>query len=112
MKEFTISGKSVFLITTRELSKAASVSSRTLRRWQAVGVLPQPVAEEEVKHPVIGNYISKFYLTEQMEVLVWWMSVVKPRKWRVITEPMKNQLHEKWEEVTNKFLKNLEGVEM
>lgn len=106
MKEFLINERKVFLLTTRELVKVTGFTSRTLRKWSKIGIMPSPVTEEERSHPVLGDIKSRFYLVEQAEVLVWWLSIAKPRNGLHVSEDMKNLLHDKWAEATNKFLKN------
>jgi hypothetical protein len=114
-KKCSINGVNIILYTVWDVYKVSGIRTRRLRRWERVGIFPKADFFEKMKCPLAPDGIGKrrFYIEDQLKVFCEWINIVRPTHGRVIKESEIKMLHDKWNEVTDIFKKNLhEGGEL
>jgi len=107
MKIFIINGKEAPLLSIIEVSNLVGRSGRLLRLWEKKGIMPKAFHTETMDSPIVGKCERRYYLREQAEVLGWWVAKVEPKRGRFIPTKLRDLLFDKWEEVTQIFIKKL-----
>jgi DNA-binding transcriptional MerR regulator len=106
MKQYSIQGREVWLLTIQEMSKVVGVRGKVLREWEKRGILPKPLVTDKIYRKLTGECRQRLYTQGQSEILAQWVSKVRPGKGVVIKDSLIQMLHEKWEEASKKFLED------
>lgn len=107
MRQYTINGKKVWLMTISELSKVSSLKVRTLREWERAGKLPRAVIVKKFKNPIAEECRRRLYLEDQARVFAAWVNKYRPGRGRPLEETWFSELHQDWDRVTQKFLEDV-----
>lgn len=108
-KEYTINGRSVTLLTIADLAKLTGIPPRRIRKWERLGIMPKAYVTLPMFSPVAGDCDRRLYTVSQAEVFDAWLARARPGKGVQLKEPVIKLLHDKWNEVTEKFKEELAG---
>ena len=105
MKKYTINGRPIRLIGTRELCKYARLSSRTIFRWEKKGILPEVIIDKK-RMTGIGMHKQRLYTKEQAELILKWLDDYNLGVQGKKVQPYQLQdLHQQWEALAKQFNK-------
>ncbi len=102
MTEYTIEGVPFWFVTSNELGKILTRSTRTLREWEQKGILPKPSVTFPMKTG-LGNFNRKLYTEDQAKLLVQWMDMFRIGKATPVRQSWKDWLHNEWDALEKKF---------
>ncbi len=102
MTEYAIEGVRFFFVTSNELGKILSRTTRALRIWEQKGILPKPSVTMPMKTG-LGEFSRKLYTEDQAKLLVQWMDMFRIGKSTPFRQSWIDWLHKEWASLEKKF---------